>query len=98
MDLERAGFEVEWVKKLTTGPRALMFLTERMLDSRQPERRRIPATLHKMCRSVLGALRAPLHRFADRYYPESRVVPSDTKRHNIYVALLASARRSTPAK
>lgn len=92
-DLAKAGFESISVKKLTTGPRAGLYQLERCLETTFLPRKTIPGLLYWLSRIVIRRLRRPLHQLADRWYTEYRMVPDDALYHNMYIGLVAIARR-----
>jgi SAM-dependent methyltransferase len=92
--IEAAGLEVKEVKKLTTGPRAMVFLTEREFH----RLRFNPAGAYGILLSFgvraiqrLGARR--LHLASDRSFPHHRVVDAREPGHDIYVVLAVLACR-----
>ncbi len=92
--LRGRGFEVDRVAKLTTGPRAVLFLLDQNLGSI-----RLPATTlwGAATRLVYGLhtrARALIHRQADRHYAAYRNVHAAGGEHPFYICLLASARKA----
>ncbi len=88
-DLKSVGFRVEQMNKLTTGPRAAMFIL-------QQHRR----SCSKLCslgwwmawhKWMLKHRRASFDRQCDACYPEHRFVSSSLAEHRIYIGLLAIA-------
>lgn len=99
VDLEKAGFEIISIEKLTTGLRAVMFFLDRYYDDYFDVLYGSSKTLARL-RYWIGTrifrrFRKFVHLLLDRYYSEYKVVPSEAKEphHNIYVALLACAYR-----
>jgi SAM-dependent methyltransferase len=92
-DVQLAGFEIVSLKKLTTGPRAVVFFVDRFADMASPSRRSLPGLLHWLGRSVWRRSRSWIHACLDRYYSEYRVVASGRPNHEIYVCLFCCARR-----
>jgi len=92
-DLQRAGFVVNDVLKLTTGPRAILFL----LDLHYPNFR--GTTLNafkvgaKIFRSCYGKWKTALHSIADRHLSQYRVVSEPDAKHAIYICVLAECRK-----
>jgi SAM-dependent methyltransferase len=93
-DLEFAGFEVRVLQKLTTGPRAVMFMIERYLDTTSFSRRTLFGFIGWMCRKLLPRSRYWLHSRLDCFGESCRVVPADRPNSNLYLGLLAYAHRS----
>lgn len=92
-DVERAGFEITGMKKLTTGPRAIMFFIERHVDIASPSRRSLPGLLHWLGQRALRRCRPWIHARLDRYCSDHRIVDSNRPGHAIYICLLCSARK-----
>ena len=90
-DLQKTGFHVLSVDKLTTGPRAIMWFLQIYLESMGTSRRSISGLFHWFCRGIVR--RHWIHRQADRLYPDCRVVSADVSGHNIYLCLSALAKR-----
>jgi SAM-dependent methyltransferase len=98
--VEEVGFEVEALKKLTTGPRAAVFIAER-------ERERLDFKQIGLCTRVglysrvldcgarlfrgVGAWR--IHKACDANLGQHRVVDADQPGHDIYIAIALVARR-----
>jgi len=93
-DLTKAGFEIEKMYKLTTGPRAVMFFMERYFYAMPSSRKTVPGLIHWMNSTVYRHLRGWLHTQMDRYYSAYRVLSSDVPGNNLYIAQFISARRS----
>ncbi|MBK8809921.1 MAG: methyltransferase domain-containing protein [Acidobacteria bacterium] len=91
-DLERSGFAVVEVYKLTTNTRALMYLIQRYSGWFES-----PSFLFNLFLRPLRVLfhRAPgvWQRVADRFFPGNRVVLSETPGHEFYLGLVACAVR-----
>jgi SAM-dependent methyltransferase len=92
--IEGCGLKVRTLKKLTTGPRGALFLTERELYRLRFDR----AGLYGHClsngiRAVqrLGARR--MHKASDKSFANHRVVDADEVGHDIYVAIALLAYR-----
>jgi SAM-dependent methyltransferase len=92
--LEAVGFQVVSVKKLTAGPRALMFLL------RHYEKLLLSAGFSwgSLC---LRVLRLPfrlrpdlLDKFIDRRFSDYRICDGDQHQYSFYIALIAIARRA----
>jgi SAM-dependent methyltransferase len=98
--MEEAGFEVERVKKLTTGPRAAVFLVERERDRLRFNRIAFGSRvgLYSMmfnygARFFRRAGFRRLHLACDANLPQHRVVDDDEEGHNMYVAVAVLAQR-----
>ncbi len=87
-DLIKAGFDIESVHRLTSGPRALIQLWELTME-RMPHKGSIFGLLFRVLRGLTRRMRPSLHRWADKYLADYRV-PSgdDVPDHRFYVALL----------
>ena len=95
VELERSGLKVEQVLKLTTGPRALLFLNQHFNDRLVVTRRSFASLMLRLSRLVYTRLpRKELNELADREYGNCRMVPADAPGHELYIALLAVARPS----
>ena len=92
-DLKKAGFEVTAMDKLTTGPRAIMYLIERYLDTMSRPRRALPRLLHWAGKTVVGRFDRQIHLLLDQYGSSYQVVSSETRNHQFYIGLFACARR-----
>jgi SAM-dependent methyltransferase len=89
-DLEKIGFDILSVKKLTTGPRALLWFLQMYLSTDRPSRRNLLGLCHWLCRFVPARW---IHMQADRLYSHCRVVSWDVPGHRIYLCLVACAQR-----
>lgn len=90
--LENAGFDVKTLHKLTTGPRALLYLNRQFQPSLVFRYRSLPALGLRLSRLLFTRMsRQRLHRLSDREHPEYRIVPADRPWHPLYIALLATA-------
>lgn len=90
--LERAGFRISRLLKLTTGPRALLYLN-RSLQRQLVFTGSSPLIWGmRLSRLIYTRLdRGLLHNLSDREHYQYRVVPADTPNHGMYIALLAAA-------
>ena len=91
---EVAGLKVRTAKKLTTGPRGVLFLSEREFHRlRFASAGAYGALLSFGIRAVqrLGARR--LHEASDRSFPHHRVVDADESGHEIYIGIAMLAIR-----
>jgi SAM-dependent methyltransferase len=92
-ELEGAGFKVERLDKLTTGPRALLLLNQLFNDRLLVTRASPAAWMLRLSRLAYTQLsRRRLNELADCEYAACRIVPPDVAGHELYVALLAVAR------
>jgi SAM-dependent methyltransferase len=93
--VESVGLKVESAKKLTTGPRSVMFLAEREL----PRLRFQEAGLYGRLLSVgMGAVRRlgsrRRHQASDNSFSNCRVVDFDEAGHDMYIVIALRASRS----
>jgi SAM-dependent methyltransferase len=92
--VEAAGFTVKELKKLTTGPRAAIFLSERELRRLNFRGGGVyEGLLWLGVRGVrlLGARR--LHEASDKSFPLNRVVDAHESGHDIYICIAVLASR-----
>jgi SAM-dependent methyltransferase len=89
-DLEKVGFTILNVKKLTTGPRAMLWFLQYYLSKDRPSRRNLLGLCHWLCRFVPKRW---IHIQADRLYPNRRVVPAGVPGNDIYLCLAICAQR-----
>jgi SAM-dependent methyltransferase len=98
--MEEVGFKVERVRKLTTGPRAAVFLVERERGRLAFNRIGVGSRvgLYSLifnygaeCFRRAGSWR--LHMACDANLPQHRMVDDDQEGHNMYVAVAVLARR-----
>lgn len=94
-DLTAAGFQDVRVLKLTAGPRAGVFQMERWIETTYLRRTTVPGALHWLARHAMRALRPLVHRLADRWYADFRVVGEEVPFQNMYICLAAVARKPT---
>jgi hypothetical protein len=82
------------VKKLTTGPRAALFIAEREQYRLEFHRSRLyGAALNCAVRMFRRAGASLRHRSCDASFPQHRVVDFDEGGHEIYIAIALLARR-----
>ena len=92
-----AGFDVQQAKKLTTGPRALLFLLGYMPHQLSDSRRTVHGLgLWLLNRLVLKNL-TTVKRWADRRYAANRTVDDREQGHGLYLALGIVAIKPTGA-
>jgi SAM-dependent methyltransferase len=92
-DLVKAGFKVERITKLTTGPRALVFLNSLYNRLMVVEGRSWFALIWRLGRLPFRARRAVLDVFTDRQFRKSGTVPETEPGHEFYIALMVVASR-----
>jgi SAM-dependent methyltransferase len=93
--MERAGFKVDRVLKLTTGPRALIFLNELFHHRMIATERSRAAWMLRLSRLVYSRFsRRLLNQLCDRRFPEFRVAEPQAPGHEIYITLLAVCERA----
>jgi SAM-dependent methyltransferase len=91
--LQRGGFEVEQLLKLTTGPRALAFLNQQFHHRLVTKQTSVAAVMMRLSRLIYTRLRrGKLNTLCDAEYPHCRVVAGREPGHDLYIALLAVAR------
>ena len=94
-DLKSAGLNVTQIRKLTTGPRALIFLNQQFQPQLLFTERSLVAWMLRLSRLPYTRLqRRWLNEIADRQYAHCRVVPESLQGHDLYIALLAVATRA----
>jgi SAM-dependent methyltransferase len=89
-DLQKTGFEILRIEKLTTGPRAIIWFLQMYLDTMSSSRKSPLGLLQWFCRAVPTSW---IHVQADRLYPDCKMVSADKPGHNIYLCLSALAQR-----
>jgi SAM-dependent methyltransferase len=89
LDLETSGFKVKQMLKLTTGPRATMFLLQQ--HGYHPSRKTSLGRRLWWLNRMLSNNRASFDRQCDAALQDRRVVSDDLEKHPIYIALLAVA-------
>ena len=92
--VETVGFDVESVRKLTTGPRAAVFFAERTGFGTEywRSRRYFRAVLCGL-RILQGVSALRRHRACDTCFPQHRVVDASAAGHGTYIAIAMTARR-----
>jgi SAM-dependent methyltransferase len=93
--VEEAGFTIEKMKKLTTGPRAAVFFAERELYRLNFTRGGLYSQMLSYGTRFVrrtGARRR--HEACDANFPHHRVVEAEENGHDIYIAIALTARRS----
>jgi len=93
MLLEKAGFEVSAVKKLTCGPRAICFFLNHGFGYLRAPKTSPFGFAMWMLRGLRRLSPAWLNRAADKHFKKYGVVDAYTEGSNLYIALLVHARR-----
>ena len=93
-DLQKIGFEILSIEKVTTGPRAIMWFLQIYVETMGSSRKSLLGLFQWLCRAVP---RRWIHMLADRSYADCRVVSADVLGHNIYLCLSALAQRPSEA-
>lgn len=92
-DIEAAGFKVEKIWKLTTGPRAALQLLELNFD-RLPADHSVFGLAFKLLRGLWRRMTGGFHRWADGLQSSYRVVvDSDHVHHRLYLGIMVHARK-----
>jgi len=91
--VERAGFQVTGVKKLTCGPRALSFFINLGINQLRAPRSSLFGFALWVIRNLLCQSPSWLNRSADKYLADHGVVDAQAPNNNSYIALLISAKR-----
>jgi SAM-dependent methyltransferase len=91
--VEQAGLQSEEVLKVTTSGRALGFLITRHLWRMQGAEKNGLGILVRILRRALRRWRRRFHLWCDRQFPDCRVVSCAKPGHEIYIALLITARK-----
>jgi SAM-dependent methyltransferase len=94
--VEQSGLTVKKILKITTQGRASLFLLERDLGQLSSRSRYNSFCLSFKLLSRFGTRR--LHKFADKFLSDCRVVEDLEERHTRYIALGVSAVRPTGSK
>lgn len=92
LELVDAGFNVSQILKLTTGPRAAMFLMQQ--HQGQPSRKLRLGRLLWLLNRMIAYRRSSFDQQCDQAFSNNRVVAVDLDQHRIYIALLAIAERT----
>jgi len=98
--VEEAGFGVQKIKKLTTGPRAAVFIAQRERSRLVFKQARLSTRVGLYSRLLdygmrlfysAGAWR--IHRACDANFPQHRIVDTDVPGHDVYIAIALIASR-----
>lgn len=90
-EIAACGFRIESVHKLTTGPRALVFLWRRFQHTLGMTGGDPVAWRLGLVKRLLRMAPAAVDEYCDRAYEHCRIVPATEPGHEIYIALLAVA-------
>ncbi|MGD0812827.1 MAG: class I SAM-dependent methyltransferase [Verrucomicrobiota bacterium] len=86
-ELEEAGFQIQRVVKLTTGPRAVLFLFSQFIGQVHDSRRRLSGLAFRLLRRSSFAKAELRHQWMDRQFADHRAVDGNGGGHGIYLAL-----------
>jgi SAM-dependent methyltransferase len=86
-ELEEAGFQVKRVAKLTTGPRAIIFLFSQILGQVHDTRSSLSGLAFRLLRRSHFAVAESRHKWMDRQFGDHRAVFENKSGHGIYLAL-----------
>jgi SAM-dependent methyltransferase len=89
-DLQKTGFRILSIDKLTTGPRAMIWFFQLYCETMGTSRKTLLGLCQWLCRTVP---RRWFHIQADRLYSKHRVVSAEARGHHIYLSLAALAQR-----
>lgn len=92
--IARAGFRIDRVCKLSTGPRALLFLLGEHHQELVAGSWSIGGICLRLLRAPFRWLSPTMERFADTAFPHHRVVEAKAVSPNLYVGLLVIATRT----
>jgi SAM-dependent methyltransferase len=91
--MEKTGFDVKRVSKLTTGGRALMFFIDRYSWTVKFSRKNWIGLLFWLLLSAVSRRRAVFHALCDQSFRWNRVVDAADPDHVLYLTLLACAQK-----
>ena len=86
-ELEQAGFQVNSVARLTTGPRAIGFLFFDIMPQVRIPRHSLSGLAFRLFRRLTFKRLEWRHKWMDRYFAGHRVVFGSEKGHGLYLAL-----------
>jgi SAM-dependent methyltransferase len=92
-ELEEAGFEVTRAARLTTGPRAILFLFSRILGTLHFPRLSLVGAAFRLLRRSAFGVPERRHQWMDRQFSGNRAIEGPTTGHNIYLALGVEAEK-----
>lgn len=90
-DLRKASFHKLHTIKLTTGPRALLFLFEHHFELLTGPKWTQVGFLLGLFRRLIRARKAEFHQWIDKTYPACRTTSSKDQCHHIYIGMLTIA-------
>ncbi len=96
LEIECAGFQVDRVEKLTTGPRAVIFCIDHFLPKMLLPNRSLFGLAMRILRRLWLYARRPIQRQSDRYLAEHQVASESDPGHSFYIAVLVEARKPMP--
>jgi len=94
MAVQNADFRIRSISKLTSGPRALMFLVESYCSVVRFPRSSVGGLAWRLVRRAISHGRVGFHALCDRRFSQNRVVDAASPGHTIYIGLLVCAERS----
>jgi SAM-dependent methyltransferase len=97
MEMERAGFSIKSITKLTTGPRAIAFLTQQWHHTLVAVDRSPSSLIWRLARVPYRVGNEFVSRLCDSYYGHCRMVDEHTPGHKLYIALLAVGTKACPS-
>jgi SAM-dependent methyltransferase len=86
-DLQKAGFDVIYINKLSAGPRAAIYQIERCFELSFMPRNTIPGLGLWAGRKFMKYFCKYIHKLADRWFQDYRIVPAEDWNHRIYICL-----------
>jgi hypothetical protein len=89
--VSRAGFVLEDVWKMTTGPRAAFFLLERSFPQ-LANRTKLRVFLSPL-EYLISRRKWVWHRWCDQYLPDHRLVVNNLEKHRLYIGVGCIARK-----
>ena len=92
-DISKAGLEIIRVEKLTTGPRALLFQIDHLLNALRAPRNTALGVALWLIRRLIIRFRVQLHTQCDQHLTRHRVVSERLEQHPVYIGLAALARK-----
>ncbi len=94
-DLEAAGFQIDEISRMTTGPRAALQFWEYVMEQAPAPLSSPVGWIIRFLRGTTRRFRPQLHRWADAHWNRFRLCQEDEfhHRHSLYVGLLGSAHK-----
>lgn len=93
----QTGFDVMTVEKLTIGPRALLFLYDLRGGLLHRRDFSVIPIVFALANRLYLRFRPYIHRWADAFFPDSRVATSDTPGSDLYINIVVQARKPDSA-